>query len=322
MPIIHDLDKTMKQHIDGFYGNASVYRTNKFFVGFYGEYIKLAIEKMELSSKDRNKMIKGSYVYENAFSLWKQEFYTPAERQLDMRWACAGISIPHTSSTIGTENYIDSIKSIKYPIIKAAQDTGEVTISVRDDKNMMWYQFFNSLNNCFYRSQILKPRSSFQKVAIYIAPIQEQFVDDKYRTEFAGKNTASFKKTYDHASKKLVSIENIDGSERNQAIDFAVSQVFEFNSAVLKSIAAMRLSNDSKEILEYTVTFAVPNTFQRSFNNTFKGLADNTSDVAIGVDANMLDGNGNYNVTNFTVGNNSSALFSTGNGYYKDDKLY
>lgn len=322
MPIIHDLDKTMKQHIDGFYGNASVYRTNKFFVGFYGEYIKLAIEKMELSSKDRNKMIKGSYVYENAFSLWKQEFYTPAERQLDMRWACADISIPHTSSTIETENYIDSIKSIKYPIIKAAQDTGEVTISVRDDKNMMWYQFFNSLNNCFYRSQILKPRSSFQKVAIYIAPIQEQFVDDKYRTEFAGKNTASFKKTYDHASKKLVSIENIDGSERNQAIDFAVSQVFEFNSAVLKSIAAMRLSNDSKEILEYTVTFAVPNTFQRSFNNTFKGLADNTSDVAIGVDANMLDGNGNYNVTNFTVGNNSSALFSTGNGYYKDDKLY
>lgn len=320
MPIIYDLDKTMKQHIDEFYGNASVYRTNKFFIGFYGEYVKLAIEKMELASKDRNKMIKGSYIYEDAFAIWKQQFYTASERQLDMRWACADVSIPHTSSNISTENYIDSIKSIKYPIIKGVRDTGDVVINVRDDKHLMWYQFFNALNNCFYRSQILKPRSSFQKVAIYIAPIQEQFVGDKYRTEFAGKNTATFKKTYDQATKKIVSIENIDGSMRNQAIDFVVSQVFEFNSAVIKDISSMNLKNDSKEILEYKVTFSVPNTFQGSFNNAYKGLADNTSDS--GIDANMIDSNGNYKDSSFTIKNDKGTLFTTGNGYYRDDTLY
>lgn len=300
MPIIHDLDKTMKTNIDEFYDNASVYRTNKFFVGMFGEYVKLAVDKMEINSKSSNgnaKIIKGSHIYEDAFNRWKGTFYSTFEHpitkimqgQVDMRWACADVSVPHTASTISTENYIDSIKSIKYPIVKGVRDTGDVVINVRDDKNLMWYQFFNALNNCFYRAQILKPRSSFQKVSIYVAPIQEQFVKDPSVME--------------------------NGKPRNSTIDSVVSQVFEFNSAVLKDISTMNLKNDSKEILEYKVTFAVPNTFQGSFNDTYKGLADNTSS---GVDSRMLDTNGNYNDGEFTIVNSLKTLKSKSNGYYSD----
>ena len=301
MPIIHDLDKTMKANIDEFYDNASVYRTNKFFVGMFGEYVKLAVDKMEFRSKSSNgnaKIIKGSHIYEDAFNKWKGTFYSTFEHpktkmllgQVDMRWSCVDISVPHTSSAISTENYIDSIKSIKYPIIKGASDTGDVVINVRDDKNMMWYQFFNALNNCFYRAQILKPRSSFQKVSLYVAPIQEQFVKSE-----------SFKE---------------NGKARESTIDSVVSQVFEFNSAVLKNISSMNLSNENKAILEYKVTFAVPNTFQSSFNNTYEGLVDNTSD---GVDSRMMVGN-TYNDDAFTIKNDASTLKTHQNGYYKDLK--
>jgi hypothetical protein len=204
-----------------------------------------------------------------------------------MRWACAEITIPHTSIKIDTPSHLDSIKSIKYPIITGIAGLGELKIKVRDDKHMMWYQFFNALNNCFYRAQILKPRSSFQKMSIYVAPIQEQFVQASYTTEF---NTA-----------------------RKEAIDSVVSQVFEFNSAVLKDITTMNFKNDSKEILEYTVSFSVPNTFQRSFNNTYMGLRDNT---AIGID-NKLFGDGKYIDNEFTI--SKDILKTDTNGYYPDD---
>ena len=311
---IHDLTKTMKQNIDEFYGNASVYRTNKYFVGFFGDYVKLAIDKMGIAARDNNKIIHGSHIYEDAYNNWKQLFYHEPAHQLDMRWACSAISIPHTSSKIETPTFIDSIKSIKYPIITSANDLGEIKITVRDDKHLMWYQFFNALNNCFYRAQILKPRSSFQKVSIYVAPIQEQFVNTEYKTEFLGHAKASTKRVYDASIKKLTSIENVNGEIREKAIDSVVSQVFEFNSAVLKDIAAMNLKNDSKEILEYNVTFAVPNTFQGSFNNAYKGLADNTS---IGIDSKMI-GDTKYNDAEFTIKNSESSLKTMTNGYYSD----
>jgi hypothetical protein len=284
--VIHDLTKTMKQNIDEFYGNASVYRPNKYFVGFFGEYIKLAVDKMAKGAKSGN-LIHGSYIHLDAFNAWKQLFYHDDAEQLDMRWACAEITIPHTSSKIDTPTYIDSIKSIKYPIISSTTGLGELKIKVRDDKHLMWYQFFNALNNCFYRAQILKPRSSFQKMSIYVAPVQEQFVHASYTDEF--------------------------NNARQEAIDSVVSQVFEFNSAVLKDIASMNLKNDNKDILEYMVTFSVPNTFQGSFNNTYKGLRDNT---AIGIDKNLF-GDGKYKDNEFTISKN--ILKSETNGYYADD---
>jgi hypothetical protein len=284
--VIHDLTKTMKQNIDEFYGNASVYRPNKYFVGFFGEYIKLAVDKMAKGAKSGN-LIHGSYIHLDAFNAWKQLFYHEDAEQLDMRWACAEINIPHTSSKIDTPTYIDSIKSIKYPIISGTSGLGELKIKVRDDKHLMWYQFFNALNNCFYRAQVLKPRSSFQKMSIYVAPVQEQFVQASYTDEF--------------------------NKARQEAIDSVVSQVFEFNSAVLKDIAAMNLKNDNKEILEYMVTFSVPNTFQGSFNNTYKGLRDNT---AIGIDKNLF-GDGKYKDNEFTI--SKTILKSETNGYYADD---
>lgn len=284
--VIHDLTKTMKQNIDEFYENASVYRPNKYFVGFFGEYVKLAVEKMGKGAKSGN-VIHGSHIHLDAFNAWKQLFYHDDAEQIDMRWACAEITIPHTTSTILTPTYLDSIKSIQYPIITGTGKTSELKIKVRDDKHLMWYQFFNSLNNCFYRAQILKPRSSFQKVSIYVAPVQEQYVGSLYTDEF--------------------------NKPRKDSIDNVVSQVFEFNSAVLKDIASMNLKNDNKEILEYMVTFNVPNTFQGSFNNTYKGLRDNTD---IGIDKNLF-GDGKYKDNEFTI--SKTDLKSDTNGYYADD---
>lgn len=284
--VIHDLTKTMKQNIDEFYENASVYRPNKYFVGLFGEYVKLAVEKMGKCAKSGN-VIHGSHIHLDAFNAWKQLFYHDDAEQIDMRWACAEITIPHTTSTILTPTYLDSIKSIQYPIITGTGKTSELKIKVRDDKHLMWYQFFNSLNNCFYRAQILKPRSSFQKVSIYVAPVQEQYVGSLYTDEF--------------------------NKPRKDSIDSVVSQVFEFNSAVLKDIASMNLKNDNKEVLEYMVTFNVPNTFQGSFNNTYKGLRDNTD---IGIDKNLF-GDGKYKDNEFTI--SKTDLKSDTNGYYADD---
>lgn len=300
MPIIHDLTKTMKENIDSFYDNASVYRPNKYFVGFFGEYVKMAVDKMEAKSK--GKQAHGTQVYDREFKRWKETFYSvfehpvtkKTEGQIDMRWACAGITIPHTTSEIDNTQYIDSLKSIKYPIIKGTASTGgEVVINVREDKTMMWYHFFNAMNNSFYRAQILKPRSSFQKVSIYVAPVQEQFV-----------NTPSNKE---------------NGTPRADTIDIVASQVFEFNSVVLKTISSFEMKNDNKEILEYKVTFTAPNTFQGAFNETYRGLADNTT---CGFDANMLEKTQNsgikYNDGNFTIPNTVGALKSKTNGYYPD----
>ena len=298
MPIINDLTKTMESHINSFYDNASVYRPNKFFVGFFGEYVKMAVDKMEAKSK--GKLVHATNLYEREFNRWKETFYTTLrhpvtgknEGQIDMRWACAGITIPHTSSEIDNTQYIDSLKSIKYPIIKGTASTGgEVVINVREDKTMMWYHFFNAMNNSFYRAQILKPRSSFQKVSIYVVPVQEQFV-----------NTPANKE---------------NGVPRTSPIDFVTSQVFEFNSVVLKTIGSFEMKNDNKEILEYKVTFTAPNTFQGSFNETYRGLADNTT---CGFDSNMLiETQKNvfgYNDGNFTIP--IDTLKSETNGYYKD----
>jgi hypothetical protein len=61
------------------------------------------------------------------------------------------------------------------------------------------------------------------------------------------------------------------------------------------------------------VTFNVPNTFQGSFNNTYKGLRDNTD---IGIDKNLF-GDGKYKDNEFTI--SKTDLKSDTNGYYADD---
>lgn len=47
MPVVHSLEKTMENRITEFYGKSSIYRPNKFLVGFYGEYVNQAIKKLE-----------------------------------------------------------------------------------------------------------------------------------------------------------------------------------------------------------------------------------------------------------------------------------
>ena len=73
--VIHDLTKTMKQNIDEFYENASVYRPNKYFVGFFGEYVKLAVEKMGKGAKSGN-VIHGSHIHLDVLlikeSIWQK----------------------------------------------------------------------------------------------------------------------------------------------------------------------------------------------------------------------------------------------------------
>jgi len=303
MSNIINLNKPMKQRIDDFYGNSSVFRTNRFLVGFYGEYVRQAIKKLESDAKTERynsnvfsgnqKLAFGEHIYLNALDRWKELHYNAEEEQVELKWTCESVTIPNTQVSIGnTKLLLDSVKSIKYPFITSGTDSIEkISINIIDTRDLMMYQFFNALLNRFFTPQILKPRSSFHKLGMYVAVLQEDFVKSggiKENTEF-----------------------------RDADLDAVVKQIFEFNSIVIDGIPQLTFDQKGESILKYKINFSAPNTFQGSFKTSFKGLRNNTSDrqfLDLGVDQNTLLNNGtSYNRDNFEV----SSLLSQNNGVYE-----
>jgi len=303
MPVVHSLNKTMKEHIDEFYGNASIYRPNKFLVGFYGEYVRQAIEKLEsdakferLASNQYTGNIKtslGDTVYLTALDRWKVKHYHKKEEQVELKWTCTDVDIPNVQASVDNSYMIDSIKSIRYPLVKsAADDVQQVKIGIMEDRNLMMYQFFNALMNRFYSPQILKPRSSFHKLGMYVAVLQEDFVIPRGTKE--------------------------NGVQRDKDLDAVVSHIFEFNSIVMAGIPTLSFNNRIDQPLTYNLSFYAPNTFQGSFKTSFKGLRNNSSDTQFlsGVDGNGMDRTGQrYIKSNFEV--NTSNLRTPINGVYE-----
>lgn len=307
MPVVHSLEKTMETRITEFYGNSSIYRPNKFLVGFYGEYVDQAVNKLGLDSRtERNpnnqfngniKQEKGTDINNQALNLWKSRHYSQSDSQVELKWACSDVNIPSVQTRVESQLMIDSIKSIEYPLVMGHTGIQQVTIEITENRNLMFYQFFNALMNRFFTPQILKPRSSIHKLGMYIAVLQEDFVIPQGIQE--------------------------NDVQRTKDLDAVVSQVFEFNSIVIKGIPELNFNNNIKGPLKYSIKFDVPNAFQGSFKTSktsFKGLRNNTSDTGFitGADANGMDKKGqSYLRSNFEVKNDVGSRMTPTNGVYE-----
>lgn len=305
MPVVHSLEKTMEERITDFYGHSSIYRPNKFLVGFYGEYVDQAIKKLESDSKtmrnpdnryngrikeftEHNKKDLGTDVYNQALELWKTRHYFESDSQVELKWTCSNVQLPSVQPTVESQLLVDSIKSIQYPLVMGHGGLQQVSIEIIEDRNLMMYQFFNALMNRFFTPQILKPRSSLRKLGMYVAVLQEDLV-------------------YPVGVK-----EGRSRTESDKDINAVVSHIFEYNSIVIKGIPELQFNNNIKEPLKYTIKFDVPNAFQGSFKTSFKGLRDNTSDTAFDVNYMKTDGI-SYNRDNFEV----TKPFTRANGVYE-----
>lgn len=314
MPVIYSLDKTMKKRIDDFYGNASVFRPNKFLVGFYGEYVRQAIQKLRSDAEverfsnnlynGNQKESLGDKVYLRALNRWLKKHYNHKQEQIELKWTCTDVELPSVQTQVHNSYLVDSVTSIRHPLlISGTNDLQQVKIGIMEDRNMMVYQFFNALLNRFFTPQILKPRSSFHKLGMYVAVLQEDFVIPRGSDGTGNPRERGMLET---------------GVPRDMDLDAIVSQVFEFNSIVMSGMPTLDFNNKIDKPLTYNLSFYTPNTFQGSFKTSFKGLRNNTSDKQFlsGVDSNGMDKTGQYyNRNNFEISTNR--LKTNANGVYE-----
>lgn len=265
-------DKNVESRVNNFFDQASIYVPNKFIVLLFGEYVINAISKLEEYARRNNQVtVNGNNVYLQNFDRWKDIYFSNNGQYLDLKWTCSSVNIPNVNSETEDGDFLlDSIKGIRYPLIKTHQKIQTLTLKIKEDRHLMMYNFFNSLTNQFHVAKALKPRSSFHKMSLLVIAL----------TQNEDANTTS--------------VENIVGDYLNKRIESIPGQVFEFNSAVLSNLEQINLTNETRNSLEYTVSFKVPNAFQSSFNTSIAGLRDNTSDASsltdVIVDKSMLTG--------------------------------
>jgi len=271
-PTFQSLYEDISTRIEQFYNNGSILVDNKYIVGLYGENVKNAISKMEKESKripasntptinqkqifrGRNDGIKIPLnTYERMFTRWKDTFVTKKKErdEVELRWAVNNVRIPMVTPIIINDFAMDTIKSLWYPIITGAKANGTITLTIVEERGMGMYQFFNALMNQFFVPQVLKPKSSFQKVSMYIIILNGEYITTK---------------TSDKKSKTNI-------------IDIPL-QVFEFNSIVPKTISKLTFKQDEKaDKVTFNISFDAPNIFQGTYKSTtMKGLMDNTTDT-------------------------------------------
>lgn len=305
MPVLNTLQKSMQERVDLFLTNATIFKPNKYFVGFYGPYLDEAIakltEEVNEMGRDTPKIQKNTAVHKKALDRWLKLYYDSEEKVLDLKWACSNVTVPHVEPGTKSDTTIDAIKTINYPLIQTYGKTKIVKLNIVEDRNMMMYQFFNALVNRFFSPQILKPKSSFQKLGMYIAVVQEDWV-----------NSQGVNGTYNIVNEDRATI-------RDAILEDVTVQIFEFNSVVPKGISDFTFSSETPtKKMEFSIGFEVPNTFQDSFKTTFKGLRNNTADPVFlqPLDASTLTPDGKYNDSHFTV--SKAELNTKVNGVFLD----
>jgi hypothetical protein len=253
-------DKTAEEWNSGFYSNGSIYVGNKYLVGFYGEYVQKAVDSLiKYAARDMVTNIPKEYngrpIYKEMLNRWIAGHVNKDNKgrgfSVEMKWVVDHVDVPTVKTITETGYTVDTEKSIQFPLVRSHAGPGLLNLTVIENKDLIWYQFFNALINCFFSPQLLKPTSSFQKLCAYVATFQ-------------GHNMGSG--TY----------------------DMVPTQVFEFNSIVLKDPGSPRfVSSDAKKMM-YNVSFECPDLFQQPFKEfgTFRGISDNMSDKE------MLSGSG------------------------------
>jgi hypothetical protein len=303
-PEIPSIDQSMAQRIEYFYNRASILANNKFLVGLYGEYVKSALDKMyeyaQFTGDPTNKttkLINDKQLYVTQLENFLADHANPKGdfREIELKWTAKGISIPNVKTTTETSLNIDAIKTLYYPLVKGHEATGKIVVNIVENRTMTMYHFFNALTNQFFNPKILKPRSSFQKLSMYVIVLNgeqyENVQDILSTTRYMDENVMSTTKWMENGVLKtqankeqvLKTKTMVVGEETKRYIESIPLQVFEFNSIVPINISDISLSSAEPKKVEYTVTFEAPNLFQSSFNtlNEFAYLRDNSSDALI-----------------------------------------
>lgn len=262
MPAFASLYEEMNKRIELFYAEGSILTENKYIVGFYGENVSKAIKKMgtaasaRLSEKEStpqfisrtNGVIIPANTYEKMFERWIKAFVPlPDRNEVELRWTATNVVIPTVKATTVKDFSMDSTKTIWYPMITGAQTTDKIIVTVVEERGMGMYQFFNALMNTFFTTKLLKPKSSFQKLAMYIIILNGEYIP-------------------------------VSGGG-NTIMDLPL-QIFEFNSIVPSGVSNLTFKQgETNEKISFTVEFEAPNIFQGSYASTsVRGLMDNTTD--------------------------------------------
>ena len=214
-------NQTQEQRIDAFFSNSSIFVGNKFIVGFWGEYVNSALYYLlDYSNKDPlrgniPKVYKNQNIYTVLFNKWYGNHVVPNsnDSEVDLKWACESVKIPSVGAKTRKGFNIDTTKTIDYPLIEGHEGAKTITLNIVEDKKMMFYQFFNALQNQFFEPLILKPKSSYHKLGMYIAVIGGHQMDN------------------------LDLIEREDGVARETTLEDIPMQVFEFNSVVMTGMS-------------------------------------------------------------------------------------
>ena len=252
--------KTTTSRINTFYSQgSSIALLNKYIVGFYGENVTSAVQILKNKIKNNESIAASTDADKYIKDLLRtsptlNNKYTGVE----LLWECSSVSIPKGDVTVEkSTHYFDTVKAVKHPFVTGVQDTAELTITITDTKEMIWYQFFNALKNSFFNPEYFRPvGSSFNKLACYVGIIQG-----------TGNNS------------KVTTDQDTEGQ--------LLSQLFEFNSIVPSKFGEIKPSHDSAEPLKFSITFVVPNVFQGTYNTVFKGMR-NVSGSTYAVDSGKI----------------------------------
>ena len=282
--------QSMTERINEYYGSASIFKNNMFFVGLWGEYVQSAIGVMEASTTQdpflgspRSDQTLNVDIYGEALKRWKGTHWEENNLEVELKWTCKQIKIPTVESETKKDEFsIDTIKPINYSLTQHYGGVGVVTLTIVEDRNKMLWHFFNTLHNQFYDAQFLTPKSSFHKLGMYCAVIQGDALEPKKIA----------------ASEKLEGIKYENGTTREKVITDVPAMVYEFNSAVVTNVGGIEYSQESPGMFTFTVSIEVPNTFQGTFKTQFRGLANNTDSkggyaAGSGVDSSSIQ-NGTY----------------------------
>lgn len=247
-----------------FYQTARGHLPNRYEVFLYGPYVEEALRVMDRNSfADKYKMSEVKmfpntldYYKKNQFDDWFAHSWDSKENTLCMRWNAKSIEIPGAQAN--TQWFMmDSTKSMEYPVITANKRPSELKLTVLDDSYMMWFQFFNALYNVQFSPLVLKPRSTLQKINLYVNMYYEAITMGRSHD----------KRTFTNSN------DDVDPC----ITDVDVGQMFEFNSCVLKNAPQAKLSYDDEKHYTFQVSMEYPNSFQGSFKKKFRYLRDNTT---------------------------------------------
>jgi hypothetical protein len=313
------LDSDQTARISNFYEQGSIHVPNKYVVGLFGEAVNGSIQYLsDYAVHDpllgEFKMVKKVRLYSGILTRWlnihcpdmtiTQDVFSNGNirdmvdnvNAVELLWACESIKFsPSITPKVKKDLKMDTYKNITYPIIMGHEGPGDITVTITEDRTLMFYQFFNALMNQFFDPLILKARSSFHKLGMYM------IVMDGF------------------------SMPNMDRipNERNETSKWVVEdvplQVFEFNSIIPTSISPIEYSQGSDKKASFTVTFSAPNMFQDPFKTTsnYRGLRDNTSANSM-IDSTMTKSK-DY-VLSYNKGNleESSDIKAVKRGNYKE----